>query len=45
MPEIVTPVPPVVGPVDVERELTFGAVFGVAPKNSDMLEAVAAAPG
>ena len=45
VPEIVTDVPPAVGPEDGESPATIGAVFGVPEKNSDILFAVAAAPG
>jgi hypothetical protein len=45
VPEIVTDVPPVVGPDAGETPATIGAVFGVPEKNSDILFAVAAAPG
>jgi len=44
VPEIVTAVPPAVGPEFGDTASTFGAVL-VAPKNSDMFGAVAAAPG
>ena len=45
VPEIVTEVPPVVGPDAGDKPVMIGAVFGVAVKNSDMFGAVAAAPG
>ena len=45
VPEIETPVPPVVGPDAGETLLTTGFVFDVVPKNSDMLGASAEAPG
>src|SRR5215213_10634681 len=45
VPEIVTVVPPAVGPEFGEMLLISGAVFGVVVKNSDMFAAVAAAPG
>ena len=45
VPEIETVVPPAVGPDAGETLLTTGFVFGVVPKNSDMLGAVADAPG
>lgn len=45
VPEIVTPVPPAVGPDVGETTVTIGLVFGVVPKNSDMFDAVFDAPG
>jgi hypothetical protein len=45
VPEIVTDVPPATGPDDGDAPVTFGAEFGVGPKNSDMFGAPAAAPG
>src|SRR5262245_44012399 len=45
VPEIVTEVPPAAGPDAGETPPTIGAVFGAPEKNSDMLLAVAAAPG
>ena len=45
VPEIVTGVPPTTGPDDGVIAVTFGAVLGVGPKNSDMFGAPAAAPG
>ena len=45
VPEIVTLVPPAVGPEAGETAVTIGLVFGVVPKNSDMFAAVAPAPG
>src|SRR5689334_9300937 len=45
VPDIVTEVPPAAAPLAGETPLTTGAVFGTPEKNSDMLLAVAAAPG
>ena len=45
VPEMVTVVPPVVGPDVGCKPLIIGAVFGVVVKNSAMFGAVAAAPG
>src|SRR5690349_463541 len=45
VPEIVTAVPPATGPEPGEAVVTLGAVFGVGPKNSDIFDAPAAAPG
>ena len=45
VPEIVTVVPPPVGPEVGDKLLIAGAVFGVVVKKSDMLADVAAAPG
>ena len=45
VPVMVTAVPPVTGPDEGDTVSIVGAVFGVAPKNSDIFGAVAAAPG
>ena len=45
VPVMVTAVPPLTRPDGGETVSMIGAVFGVGPKNSDILGAVAAAPG